>query len=113
VLLAARAAGTIAIDAVYPSIDDVSGLEREAAEAASAGFDAKACIHPTQLAAVRRSFSPSPVEVADALRLLAAAADHAGGAFALQGGLVDDPIVRQARRIVERSQWRKGESLHN
>jgi citrate lyase subunit beta / citryl-CoA lyase len=103
VLLAARAAGRLAVDTVYTDIPDTPGLRREAGEAADGGYDGKACIHPTQLPVVRDAFTPPVERIERARRLLAAAAEHPGGAFALDGRMVDEPVLRQARRIVGRN----------
>jgi citrate lyase subunit beta/citryl-CoA lyase len=99
VLLAAGAQGKIAIDAVHLDIADLRGLAAEAEDAAASGFSAKACIHPSQVNAVRNAFSPTAEAVEWATRLLAAAADQPG-VFGFEGTMVDEPVLRQARRIV-------------
>ncbi|GAB3694502.1 HpcH/HpaI aldolase/citrate lyase family protein [Nocardiopsis oceani] len=99
VLLAARAAGLPAIDTVYVDTDDESGLSAEAVEAANAGFDAKACVHPKQVPAVRSAFRPTEGEIAWASRVLSAAASR-GGAFGFEGGMVDAPVIARARSIL-------------
>ena len=96
-LAAARAAGVLAIDAVDPRIAVPGRAGVEAAEAAAAGFDGKACIHPSQLAAVRRAFRPPADRIEWAVRVLAAAPD--GAAVAVDGAMVDEAVLRTARRI--------------
>ena len=59
-LLASKARGQLAIDTVYPVIEDLAGLDREARDAAVLGYDAKAVIHPDHVAVVRDAFRPSP-----------------------------------------------------
>lgn len=101
-LVAARAHGKVAVDAVHVAIDDHAGLAAEVADAVASGFGATACIHPAQIDVVRRGYAPDPDDVARARELLAAAA-HQAGAFRWQGQLVDGPILEHARTLVRRS----------
>ena len=99
VLVAAAAAGIAAIDAVHVDIDDLAGLEAEATDAAAVGFAATACIHPAQVATIRRAYAPTEAEAHWARRVVEAAG-HNRGVFTLDGRMVDAPIVRHARRVV-------------
>jgi len=101
VLLAAKAAGCQAIDTVFTAFQDVEALAAEATDAATAGFDLKACIHPDQVAVVTDSFRPSPAQFEWADRVLAA--ELAGGVFSVNGQMIDEPLLQQARSI---SSWR-------
>jgi citrate lyase subunit beta/citryl-CoA lyase len=102
VLLAAGAAGKLAIDAVYLDIKDLDGLAVEAAEAVQLGFAAKAMIHPSHVDVVRQAYRPSAEQVDWATRVLAAAQNELG-VFAFEGKMVDEPLLRQARAIVART----------
>jgi citrate lyase subunit beta/citryl-CoA lyase len=102
VLLAAGAARKPAIDSVFLSIKDLDGLAAEAADAVQVGFAAKACIHPSQVPVIRNAFAPTPQEVDWAKRVLAAAAGRPG-VFQYEGMMVDEPVLRQARAIAQRS----------
>ena len=102
VLYAAAAAGRLAIDAVYLDIGDLDGLAREARGAAEAGFDVKAVIHPSHCAAVRAAFTATPDQLRAAQRILDAAAASAHGVFSLDGRHIDEPLIRQARRVLAR-----------
>lgn len=99
-LMAAAAAGKQALDAVHLDIADLAGLRDEAVDAAASGFAGTACIHPTQVEIVRQAYRPAPEMVAWAERVLAAA-EGAPGVFAFEGRMVDEPVLRQARRILE------------
>ena len=99
VLLAAAAAGVAAIDSVYLDIGDLDGLAAESADAAASGFAAKACIHPAQVDPVRRAFRPTADQVDWARRVLAASVGERG-VFALDAAMVDEPVLRHARRIL-------------
>lgn len=102
VLYAAAASGRLAIDAVYLDIGDRDGLAREARDAAESGFDVKAVIHPSHCDVVRTAFAPTADEVGQARRVIDAAATSEHGVFSLDGRQIDEPLVRQARRILAR-----------
>jgi len=98
VLIAAGAVGKSAIDSVYLAIDDESGLEVEARDAAVSGFTGKACVHPQQAAIVREAFNPSPEQVSWARRVIESATES--GVSRVDGQMVDEPLLRQARNIL-------------
>ncbi|WP_322781048.1 CoA ester lyase [Frankia sp. Cas4] len=99
VLLAAGAHLRVAVDSVYLDIADRDGLVREAQDGAASGFTVKACIHPSQVAAIRHAFLPSPEEVDWARRVLQAAR-QAAGVFSFEGRMVDAPVLRHAEHIL-------------
>lgn len=99
VLLAAKAHGRAAIDAVHLDIGDLDGLRGEAEDAAASGFDATACIHPSQVPTIRAAYAPSADRVEWAKAVLAEAT-HSAGVFRFRGGMVDEPVLRQAREIL-------------
>ncbi|NYD79321.1 HpcH/HpaI aldolase/citrate lyase family protein [Arthrobacter cupressi] len=103
VLLAAKAHGKEAIDAVYVDIPDLDGLAAEAADAVASGFGAKACIHPNQVAAVRGAYAPSDEALGEARELLDAAAAAGTGVFQHKGKMVDGPILRHAEATLRRA----------
>jgi citrate lyase subunit beta/citryl-CoA lyase len=91
------------IDIVHLDVRDDGGLERECRLARSLGFRAKACIHPGQVATVNRVFAPSEAELAWAQSVVEAFEREAAagrGVFALDGSMVDLPVVERARRIL-------------
>lgn len=102
VLLAAGAHGIAAIDAVYLDYADLDGLALEARDAAAQGFAATACIHPGQIETVRAAYRPSEAEVRHARAVVDAAAANAG-VFAFEGRMIDEPVVRHARRVLQRA----------
>jgi citrate lyase subunit beta/citryl-CoA lyase len=102
--LASAAAGLPGpIDGVWAGISDPDGMRAEAQIALAAGFTGKACIHPKQIAVAHEVFTPSPDAVARARRIVMAAdsAARTGDAvIALDGRMVDRPVVERARRLV-------------
>ncbi|WP_457966551.1 CoA ester lyase [Arthrobacter sp. D1-29] len=103
VLLAARALGKEAVDAVYVNIPDLAGLAVEAADAVASGFSSKACIHPTQANVVRGAYAPSEADVAAATNLLQAAASAGSGVFQYNGKMIDGPILKHAEATIRRA----------
>lgn len=104
VCIAARAAGVLAIDTPYVRFRDEDGLRRDCATARRFGFKGKFSIHPAQIDAINDSFGPLPSEVAWATRIVDAfdEAERAGtGAVSVDGSMVDAPVVKRARGILE------------
>ncbi|MND02990.1 Citrate lyase subunit beta-like protein [compost metagenome] len=67
-------------------------------------------IHPDQIAPVQSAFTPSEAEVAAAQRVVEAYDQNVKegrGAFALDGKMVDLPIVKAAQRVLARGGLRK------
>ncbi|GAB3614682.1 HpcH/HpaI aldolase/citrate lyase family protein [Humibacter ginsengisoli] len=100
VLIAAAAFGKPAYDTVHLDIADEEGLAEEAADAYSSGFAGALCIHPRQVAVLRRAFAPSADAVAWALEVMDAANASENGVFTVRGRMVDEPLMRQARSIL-------------
>ncbi len=102
ILLAAGAAGTAAIDSVYVDVADHRGLALEATDARASGFAATACIHPDQVAVIRDAYRPTPVEVAFATAVLAAA-EQERGVFRFEGRMVDEPVLLACSKALQRA----------
>jgi citrate lyase subunit beta/citryl-CoA lyase len=102
IVLASRIAGILSpVDGVTTEIDDQAKIESDAVYAKRLGFGGKLCIHPAQVPIVNRTFVPSENELRWANRILAAAESARGGAVALDGRLIDRPMVLTAKRIIE------------
>lgn len=90
-------------DAVHLAVHDDEGLEEECRLVRSLGLRGKACIHPAQVPIVNRVFAPSGREVEWARRIVEAferELEGGRGVFALDGEMVDLPVVERARRIL-------------
>jgi citrate lyase subunit beta/citryl-CoA lyase len=102
VVLASRIAGLLSpVDGVTTDIDDFEKIARDAAYTKRLGFGGKLCIHPNQVPIINRTFVPSENELRWANRVLEAAERARGGAVALDGRLIDRPMVLTAQRIIE------------
>lgn len=100
-LLAAAAAGVVAIDTIYTDFKDEAGLAAECAAARRSGFTAKMAIHPAQVPVINSAFSVSEEELAWARKVVAAFAENPGaGTIALDGKMVDKPHLILARRLL-------------
>ena len=64
------------------------------------GFGAKLCIHPKQLAIVQAVFTPTPERLDWARRVCKAFASAGGAAVAVDGQMVDLPVVQRARAVL-------------
>jgi citrate lyase subunit beta/citryl-CoA lyase len=102
VLLAGAANDAAVIDTVHLDIADLEGLAIEARDAVASGFAATACIHPSQVAVIRQAYAPTDVQLQHA-RAVLAAAENEHGVFAFEGQMVDEPVLRHARTVVERA----------
>lgn len=100
-VLASRLADLPApVDGVTTALDDAARIDAEARRARSLGFGAKLCIHPKQLAVVQGVFTPEPERVAWAQRVCAAFAASGGAAVAVDGEMIDVPVVERARAVL-------------
>jgi citrate lyase beta subunit len=94
-------------DLVHLDFRDDEGLEAEARLARSLGFRGKACIHPAQVEVVNRVFSPTKEEQERARRVVETyerALADGRGVVALDGEMIDLPVVERARRVLAESE---------
>lgn len=101
VVLASCHAGLLApVDGVSLNFSDDAQIQADALRSRALGFGGKLCIHPRQVAATNAAFLPSPKEVAWALRVRDAFEQSAGAATAVDGKMIDKPVVDRALRIL-------------
>jgi len=104
-VLASRLAGLQPpVDGVSTAIDDAARLRDDALRARRLGFGGKLCIHPRQVADVNRHFAPTEAERAWAQRVLDAAAASGGAAVAVDGKMIDKPVILRAQAILRDAQ---------
>lgn len=106
VVTAASAAGVDAIDTLWTDFRDDEGLRRDTERAVRFGYDGKLCIHPAQVDPINDAFTPDEDRVEWAEKVMEAKreADERGkGVFEVDGEMVDEPLVEQARTVLERA----------
>lgn len=95
-----------AIDMVYIDFRDLEGLRLEAEQGAGWGFSGKQVIHPNQVPVVQEAFTPSVEEIDYARRVVEtfeASQREGRGAYALDGKMIDMPLLKNARKVLERA----------
>jgi len=105
-LLVARAYDLAIIDGVHLDLDDDEGFAYACEQGRDFGFDGKTLIHPKTIAKANEVFAPSADEVAWAQKIIEAfeAAQAQGkGVVVVDGKLVENLHVAQARRVVQLS----------
>jgi len=103
VVLAARAHGLIALDAVFNDLEDAAGLEAECRQGREFGFDGKTVIHPSQIEIANAAFSPTEGEIAWARAVTAAFDDPLNaeaGVLRVGGAMVERLHLVEAERIL-------------
>ncbi|MBI4762389.1 MAG: HpcH/HpaI aldolase/citrate lyase family protein [Chloroflexota bacterium] len=106
-VVAACAANDLqAIDMVYIDFRDLEGLRREAEQGAGFGFSGKQVIHPNQVAVVQEAFTPSDEAIEYAKRVVESfeiSQKEGKGAYALDGKMIDMPLLKNAQKVLERA----------
>ncbi|CAK0743110.1 L-malyl-CoA/beta-methylmalyl-CoA lyase [uncultured Gammaproteobacteria bacterium] len=106
-VITARAHGLRPIDGPYGDFTDTEGFAACARRSAALGFEGKLVIHPNQVEPANQIFSPSPAEVVQARRVLAAmvqAERDGAGAVALDGRMLDIASIKQAEVLVKKAE---------
>ena len=91
-----------ALDGVFPSIADTTGLQNAVQFARDMGFGGALCIHPSQVAIIHQTLKPSNEELQWAQRIMEAASSG-DGVFVLDGQMVDAPVIGRAQAILTRA----------
>jgi citrate lyase beta subunit len=95
-----------AIDMVYIDFHNIEGLRAESEQGARLGFSGKQIIHPNQVVPVQEAFTPSAEAIEYAQRVVEAftASQRQGrGAFALDGKMIDMPLLKSAQKVLDRA----------
>lgn len=101
-VLASRLGGIAPpVDGVTTAIEDADILRDETLRGRRFGFGGKLCIHPKQLAVVHDAYLPTPEQVQWAIRVLDAAKVANGAAVAVDGKMVDKPVMVKAERLLQ------------
>ena len=97
-------------------MDDVDTLRKETEFIKQLGFDGKSVINPRQIPVVNSVFTPTEKEIQNAIAVMNAieeAESKGSGVIALNGKMIDKPIVERAERVLLLAEaagiYRKGE----
>ena len=102
-VLAARMYGLDMLDGPYSNFSDNEGFIAEAEQGRDIGFDGKTLIHPAQIEACNKVFTPPEEEVAQARRIIAAfeqPENASRGAIQLDGKMVERLHADMAKRTI-------------
>ncbi|MBL4622724.1 MAG: CoA ester lyase [Immundisolibacteraceae bacterium] len=103
IVLASRVAGLVPpLDGVTSSTNDATLIEADASHSAELGFGGKLLIHPAQITPARQGFAPSTADINWAEKILAA--NQSGSAIAVDGAMVDAPVIAQAKAIINKQE---------
>lgn len=100
---AARIHGIDILDGVYNDIGNADGFVKECTQGVELGFDGKTLIHPSQIEPCNKAFSPSPADVAQARKMIAAfdlPENKGKGVVSIDGRMVERLHADMARRTV-------------
>jgi citrate lyase subunit beta/citryl-CoA lyase len=104
IVMAAKASHIDVIDTIFPDVNDEEGLRKETEYAKKIGFTGKAVINPRQIDVIHDVFTPTEEEIRKAYRIVKEfkANTAAGiGVFAIDGKMVDAPVVARAQYILK------------
>ncbi len=104
IVVAARAAGIDALDTVYSNLNDMETFRKEVETIKKMGFDGKSIINPRQIEIVNEVFTPSQKAIDKAIAVVGAireAERRGSGVIALNGKMVDKPVVIRAQRTID------------
>lgn len=103
IVMAAKASHIDVIDTVFPDVNDEEGLRRETEYAKKIGFTGKAVINPRQIEIIHEVFTPSEEEIRKAYRIVKEFKINSAagiGVFAIDGKMIDAPVVTRAEYIL-------------
>lgn len=104
IVVAARAAGIDALDTVFSNLNDMEAFRNEVELIKRMGFDGKSIINPRQIEIINDVFAPKEKDIEKARTILAAikeAAEKGSGVIAVNGKMVDRPVVIRAQRTID------------
>ena len=95
---AAAAANIDSLDVPFLDLNDENGLLEQATLAKELGFSGKGAIHPKQIPVINSIFTPSPEEIAYAVRVIEEFKKAESGLVVLDGKLIEKPVLREMER---------------
>lgn len=107
IVIAAKAFELEAVDMVCVDFRNLETLKDECIDARQLGFTGKQAIHPSQVDVIKTTFMPTQAEIERAVKILKAmkaAHESQQGAVALDGQMIDAPMIKQALKITKLAQ---------
>ena len=101
IIHAAVEAGVVPMDGAWLDLNDLSGLEEESRRLSELGFRGRIALHPRQVPVILKSFSEDDASIQYAIQLLDAADRARAGTFQMNGQIVDEPMLKQARQLLQ------------
>lgn len=104
VVWAAKAAGIQAIDTIFADVGDMESFRTEVELIKNLGFSGKSLVNPRQIDVVHEVFAPKVEEIEYAKEVIEAiikARAMGTGVIALNGKMIDAPIVKRAARVIK------------
>jgi citrate lyase subunit beta/citryl-CoA lyase len=106
-IYAARSAGLMPLGyiASVAGFGDPEGFRRMVRRSRQFGFMGASCIHPGQVPIVTQEYTPAADEIAHARRIIEEDRKQAAagrGSFALDGKMIDIPVIRRAEALLQR-----------
>jgi citrate lyase subunit beta/citryl-CoA lyase len=102
--LDARAAGILAIDAIWQDLKDLEGLKQDCIIGKSLGYSGKSIIHPDQITHAHELFAPNKSELDWASRVCSVyeeSTKKGKGATVVDGKMIDEVHYKQAKALLE------------
>lgn len=101
VVHAAASAGLDVVDVPFLDLEDPDGMEQEARLAQELGFSGKGSVHPKQIPALNKVFTPSDELIARAKRVTTEFEKADTGLVVIDGKLIEKPVLREMYRILK------------
>lgn len=114
IAMGARACGVYPIDTVHIRVHDLEDLEKNLVLSKKLGFEGMLVLNPKELPLVHQYFSPSEEEVSWAQEMIAlsdAAFAEGKGVAVKDNKFIGPPMLKMARKIVEKNQMIEKEAL--
>ena len=106
IIVACKAYKIDAIDTPFTDTVDMEGLVKDVNYVKGLGMNAKSAIHPNQIEAINKAFTPTKAEIDYAKRVLLARDDAFSkglGVFSLDGKMVDAPVIARAETVIKKA----------
>ena len=100
----AKAAGVLAIDAIWQDLKDEKGLKNDCYIGKRLGYVGKSIIHPDQIKIIHKIFHPNKTEIEWAAKVCKAylkSSEKGRGATMVDGKMIDEVHYKRARALLE------------